>query len=124
MTRWIIGVVAAAMATIAVVVVIAAGSDSDTEASAASGPDPEAMAEFRDCMSEHGAELPQPPSDGEPPAPGAGAPPSGGFQAAPSAGGGLFPADAKTRKALQACGDLMPQPPAGAPPGIAPTPQN
>ena len=77
MTRWIVGVIVVAVAAIGVIVVVASGSESEPEAAAAFGPDAEAMTEFRDCMSEHGAELPEPPSGGELPAPPSGAPPSG-----------------------------------------------
>jgi hypothetical protein len=122
MKRWIVAIVGVAVAAIAVVVVIASGSDSG--ASAASGPDSEAAQAFRDCMSEHGADLPEPPS-GAPGAPSLGA--TSGQMPAP---------DAATRQALQACRDLAPQPPAGvqppgfgggipaAPPGEAPSTQN
>ena len=73
MTRWIVGVIVAAVAAIGVIVVVASGSESEPEAA---GPDAEATAEFRECLAEHGAELPEPPSGGELPAPPSG-PPSG-----------------------------------------------
>lgn len=124
MARWIAGIVAVAAVAIVAVVLIAGGSDSDDQASAAVGADPEAMAEFRECLTEHGGELPEPPSGDQLPAPPSGEPPSG---AAPPAGG--FELDEETQAAIEECSDLMPEGspglvvPGGAP-GFAPSPQN
>jgi hypothetical protein len=108
-TRWIVGVIVVAVVAIGVIVVVASGSDSEPEPAAGFGPDAAVMAEFRDCMSEHGAELPEPPSGGPVPAPSGGVPPSfdqGG--GAPPAG--VTPeANEETTKALEACSDLAPE---------------
>jgi hypothetical protein len=137
MTRWIIGVVAAGVLAIGAIVAVAAGSggsDSDGgDAPTFTGPDPEAAQEFRDCMEEHGADLPEPPEGGVPPDPGE-MPPPQRFDAKP---GELPEID---EDALEACRDLMPEgpggaiivpgggmgvgPPGGAAPGAAPLPQN
>jgi hypothetical protein len=129
MTRWIIPVVVVAAAAIGVIVAVAAGgSDSETEASAA-GADSEAMSAFRDCMSEHGAEVPEGPAVVRPP--GTDSPPSGDRGEIPPARGELTEPDAETQEALEACADLMPQSSGGgtffgpgAPPGAAPIPQD
>ena len=128
MTRWIVAVIIVAAVSIGVIVVVAPGSDSDSEASAAQGPDPEAMTAFRECMTEHGADLPEPPS-GELPAPGTGSPPSGDSQEIPPERGALVQPDAETQAALDACADLMPEGQGGfigpgGPPGVAPIPQD
>jgi hypothetical protein len=116
-SRWIAAVIVVAVVAIAAIVIVAAGSGSDDEAGASTaGADPEQMAAFRDCLTEHGAELPEPPG-GEP------------GQAPPSAGGLRLPRpSAKTQRAIEACSALMPQPPAGAPSagdrGAVPIPQD
>jgi hypothetical protein len=129
MTRWIIAVVVVAVAAIGVIVVVAAsGSDSDSEASAAGAADPEAMTAFRDCMSEHGVEVPDGSTAVRPP--GTDSPPSGEPGEMPPARGELLDPDPETQEALEACADLMPQSPGGtffgpgAPPGAAPIPQD
>jgi hypothetical protein len=60
---------------------------------------------FRDCLSEHGVELPEPGRDG---ARGDGGPPPG-----------LDPGDSELQAAMAECGEYAPQggPPGGAPPG-------
>ena len=68
-------------------------------------PDPEALKEFRDCMSEHGAELPEPPKRPQRRA--------------------LEEPSSIEREAFEACRDQLPEPPRGdcrapgPPPGIA-----
>ncbi len=129
MARWIAGILAVAAVAIVAVVLVAGGSDSDDQASAAVGSDAEAMAEFRECLTEHGGEVPEPPSGGELPAPPSGTPPSFEQQ------GGGPPAAVRpemseeTQKAMEACADLMPEGSGvfiapGGPPGTAPSPQN
>jgi hypothetical protein len=113
-TRWILGVLVVAL--IAVVAIVLAGGDSDTgdaSAGTGAGPDPEQMAAFRDCLTEHGAKLPEAPS-GAPPAPGESTPPATGLELPAPSG--------KTRRAMEACGDLAPQPPGGSP--APPIPQD
>jgi hypothetical protein len=126
MTRWIIGVVVAGVLAIGAIVAVAAGSGSDAEdapAPALTGPDSEAAQEFRDCMEEHGADLPEPQDGGAPPEPGE-TPPPQRFEVQP---GELPELD---EEALEACADLMPQGPGGAlivpggGAGVAPLPQN
>ena len=121
MTRWTVRVVVVAVAAVVVIVIATAGSGADSsgdpEATIA-GPDPEQMAAFRDCLNEHGARSPEVPNGpGTPPAP-------SGSTHTPPAGGVTLPAPGpRTRRALEACSELMPTPPAGAPPG-APIPQD
>ena len=98
MKRWIAAVAVVAAVAIGVVVVIAGDSGSNGQAATTAGasatsgsaPDPLVMAQFQNCMSEHGVDVSGPPS-GQP--------------------------DAKTKKALTACSDLLPAPPSGAPAG-------
>ena len=65
-------------------------------------PDSEAFEEFRDCMSEHGADVPK-------------RPPHGGERR-------LDEPSAEEREAFEACGDQLPAPPPGVcpPPGAPP----
>ncbi len=107
------------------------GDDSSTAAAAASGqPDTEAMAAFQSCMEENGASVPGPAAGGAPPT---GTPPassdSGSSDSTGSDSGSGSTAqppqmpemDADTQAALEACSDLMPTPPDGAPTGAPPT---
>jgi hypothetical protein len=71
------------------------------------------MEAFRECLDEHGAELPDPP---DPPDAGS-APPAEGLELPAPSG--------KTQRALEACADLAPAPPQpGGGFGVAPIPQD
>jgi hypothetical protein len=88
------------------------GSDEGATTSAQPGaPSSDAMAEFQSCMEENGASLPDM---------GSGAPPSGTppTDSSPSAGGEPPQLDEDTQAAMEACSDLMPSPPEGAPSGV------
>jgi hypothetical protein len=88
------------------VAIVASGGDSDSQAPP-QGPDPAAMAQFRDCLSKHGVEAPDP-TQGPP----TGAPSQG---SAPSK---------KMMRAMQACQRYAPQGESfgGAPPSGVPAP--
>jgi hypothetical protein len=93
------------------------GSDEGATTSAQPGaPDSDAMAEFQSCMEENGASLPDMGSgvapSGTPPT---GAPPTGTDSGQPPQ------LDEDTQAAMEACSDLMPAAPDGAPGGIPST---
>ncbi len=119
MTRWIAGVVVVAAVAIVAVLLVAGGSGADDESGATVGRlDPERMEALRECLSAHGAKLPEPPTGHRSPAP-----PGGDTPATPPPGGLELPAPSVgTGRALEACGELMPAP-SGVPFG-APVPQD
>ena len=89
----------ALLAALALALGACGGSDDSTGAgsAAAAGPDTEQMAEFESCMEENGATLPEP----------------GAGEQAPQ----MQAPDEDTQAALEACSELMPAPPGGAPVG-------
>jgi hypothetical protein len=101
----------ALLAALALALSACSGGGEDSTADAApAAPDTKAMAAFQSCMEENGASMPD-----APPATDSGA----------SAQPPQMPApDSDTQAALDACSDLMPAPPSGAPPSGAgvPTP--
>jgi hypothetical protein len=104
---WIIRIAAIAVIVGAVAILTSGGDDSATQATP-SAPDPEAMAQFQQCLSEHGVEAPD----------AAQGPPSGD----PSQGSGP---SKKMLRAMQACSRYAPQGgqggfPDGAPPSGVP----
>ena len=126
MIRWLVAAaVAVVLATGAIVALTHddSASGSDSEAGVAFAPDSEAFAEFQDCMSENGADVPGPPA-GAPTGPGAGPPRSQNQRFPRPNGRALVRPDSKTRAAFEACKDLMPERPGGPSgfpaPGIAP----
>ncbi|MDX6583163.1 MAG: hypothetical protein QOI10_2347 [Solirubrobacterales bacterium] len=109
MSRWIIGALAVAVTAIALTVTSASGSDPETQGEVAVAPDPAAFDKFRDCMSEHGADVPEPFGVAFR-APGAGRPQLNARPPGPPPA----PRDAETRKAFEACSSLLPPPPSVA----------
>jgi hypothetical protein len=96
--QWIATTIAAIAALVTVVVIVTSGNDSTSATPIPQGIDAATLAQFRTCMSKHGAAVPQ-----------AGTPPQA---QAPSA---------KTQRALKACAQYMPQGAGvGAPGGVAP----
>ena len=93
------------------------GDSSTTDAAAVAGPDSEQVAEFESCIEENGGTLPE---LGAP----AGAPPSASSSGAGSSTEAPQPQtlDEDTQAALDACSELMPAPPAGAPVGAPAAP--
>jgi hypothetical protein len=100
-TRAIVGVLALAVAAIAVTVASASDADSEDrfeprgDVALAPPPDLDVVGDFKDCMSEHGVDVPEP---GEP------------FDAPR----GTHAPSAEERQAFEACGNKLPRPPAGA----------
>lgn len=82
------------------------------------GPGGEEMLAYTDCLAENGVEVAGPGTGGEPPS---GEPPSDDADgAAPPSGGSMFgldESDPEVAAALEACADLAPEMPSGAPGG-------
>jgi hypothetical protein len=110
-TRAMVGIVALAAAAIAVIVATAGSADAndaDPEARGdvtfMPGPPPEVIEDFKNCMSEHGVDVPEPgePFDGEP---------------------GVHEPSAEAKQAFEACEDELPaHPPEGGAVMLAPRP--
>ena len=122
MRRLIRSRAAAALALLAVLALALSacdGGDSSTAAATPGQPDSEAMTAFQSCMEDNGASLPDPGSAGAPPT---GAPPATSDDSGSAAQPPQMPElDADTQAALDACSDLMPAPPSGAPTGAPPS---
>lgn len=116
MTRWIIGIVGtAAVAIVAIVIVAGGGDDGGADASTTPAVDSEQTESFQACLSEQGVDESTMPMGPGGVTPGADGAPSDGDQFQPPSDGGMPQPSEEMQEAMEACQDLMPTPPGGAP---------